>query len=69
VDAPLIGAPSSAKIKVVERDPVMPWVKLGNQCYFGMNAHIGVDVDYGLGHTVIRTIDLEGKGLLATILP
>lgn len=33
----------------------MPQTKKGNQWYFGMKAHIGVDAQSGLVHTVIGT--------------
>ena len=55
MDATLIAAPSSTKNKSGERDPAMHYVKKGNQWHFGMNAHIGVDADSGLVHTVICT--------------
>jgi len=55
VDATLIAAPSSIKNKDGERDPEMHQVKKGNQWHFGMKAHIGVDADSGLVHTVIGT--------------
>ena len=38
-----------------ERDPEMHQSKKGNQWYFGMKAHIGVDADSGLVHTVRGT--------------
>jgi IS5 family transposase len=55
VDATLIAAPSSTKNKSGERDPEMHQSKKGNQWYFGMKAHIGVDADSGLVHTVKGT--------------
>ena len=55
VDATLIAAPSSTKNKSGERDPEMHQTQKGNQWYFGMKAHIGVDADSGLVHTVIGT--------------
>jgi IS5 family transposase len=55
VDASLIAAPSSTKNKSGERDPEMHQTKKGNQWHFGMKAHIGVDADSGLVHTVIGT--------------
>jgi IS5 family transposase len=48
VDAMLIAAPSSTKNASGERDPQMKQSKKGNQSYFGMKAHIGVDVESGL---------------------
>ena len=55
VDATIIAAPSSTKNKQKSRDPEMHQTKKGNQWYFGMKAHIGVDVASGLVHTVIGT--------------
>ena len=55
VDATLIAAPSSTKNKSGQRDPEMHQSKKGSQWYFGMKAHIGVDADSGLVHTVIGT--------------
>jgi len=43
VDASIISAPSSTKNKKKERDPEMKQTKKGNQWYFGMKAHIGID--------------------------
>ncbi len=55
VDATLIAAPSSTKNSKGERDPEMHQTKKGNQWHFGMKAHIGVDANSGLVHTVIGT--------------
>ena len=55
VDATLIAAPSSTKNSTGERDPAMRQSKKGNQWYFGMKAHIGVDAESGLVHTVRGT--------------
>ncbi len=55
VDATLIAAPSSTKNKDGQRDPEMHQSKKGNQWFFGMKAHIGVDADSGLVHTVRDT--------------
>lgn len=55
VDATLIAAPSSTKNASGERDPEMHQTKKGNQWHFGMKAHIGVDAESGLVHTVIGT--------------
>ena len=55
VDVTLIPAPSSTKNKDKARDPEMHSSKKGNQWYFGMKAHIGVDADSGLVHTVRGT--------------
>ena len=55
VDATIIAAPSSTKNADGKRDPEMHQTKKGNQWYFGMKAHIGVDTDSGLVHTVVTT--------------
>jgi len=55
VDATIIAAPSSTKNAEGERDPEMHQAKKGEQWYFGMKAHIGVDADSGLVHTVTTT--------------
>jgi len=55
VDATLIAAPSSTKNASGERDPEMKQSKKGNQWFFGMKAHIGVDAASGLVHTVRGT--------------
>jgi IS5 family transposase len=55
VDATIIAAPSSTKNKDGERDPEMHQTKKGQQWHFGMKAHIGVDAESGLVHTVIGT--------------
>lgn len=52
VDATLINAPSSTKNQDKARDPEMHQTKKGNQWFFGMKAHIGVDAESGLTHTV-----------------
>ena len=55
VDATIIAAPPSTKNRSGERDPEMHQTKKGNQWHFGMKAHIGVDAESGLVHTVIGT--------------
>jgi IS5 family transposase len=55
VDATIIAAPSSTKNQQGERDPEMHQTKKGNQWHFGMKAHIGVDAESGLVHTVVGT--------------
>ena len=68
VDATLIAAPSSTKNADGERDPEMHQAKKGNDWYFGMKAHIGVDAQSGLVHTVAGTAanvnDLNMAGVL-----
>ena len=51
MDATLIAASPSTKNKDRKRDPDMSQSKKGNQWYFGMKAHIGVDARSGLVHT------------------
>ena len=55
VDATIIEAPASTKNDAQQRDPEMHQVKKGNQWYFGMKAHIGVDAQTGLVHSVATT--------------
>ena len=52
VDSTIIEAPSSTKNKKKERDPDAHQVKKGNTWHFGYKAHIGVDQDSGLVHSV-----------------
>ena len=55
VDSTIISAPSSTKNKEKKRDPDAHQVKKGNTWHFGYKAHIGVDKDSGLVHTVKAT--------------
>jgi IS5 family transposase len=55
VDATIINAPSSTKNRTKGRDPEMHQTKKGNQWYFGMKAHIGVDSQTKLIHSVVAT--------------
>jgi len=55
VDATIIATPSSTKNAEGARDPEMHQARKGNQWFFGMKAHIGVDADSGLVHTVTTT--------------
>ena len=55
VDATIIAAPSSTKNAQGERDPEMHQTEKGNQWHLGMKAHIAVDADSGLVHTVTTT--------------
>jgi IS5 family transposase len=55
VDATIIHAPSSTKNASGERDPEMHQTKKGNQWYFGLKAHVGVDAKQGTVHTVVTT--------------
>ncbi len=55
VDATIINAPSSTKDKEKSRDPDMHQTRKGNQWYFGMKAHIGVDSKTKLIHSIAVT--------------
>ena len=55
VDATILAAPPSTKNKSKERDPEMHQAKKGNAWHFGMKAHVGVDLDSGLVHTLVGT--------------
>jgi IS5 family transposase len=52
VDATIIDAPSSTKNKAGARDPEMSSTKKGNDWFFGMKAHVGVDADSGITHSL-----------------
>src|SRR5438045_2488367 len=54
-DATIINAPSSTKNADKARDPEMHQTKKGNQWYFGMKAHLGVDSRTKLIHAVVAT--------------
>jgi transposase, IS5 family len=55
VDATIISAPSSTKNAQRERDPEMHQTRKGQQWYFGMKLHIGVDSESGLAHSAVVT--------------
>jgi IS5 family transposase len=55
VDATIIDAPSSTKNQARARDPEMCSTKKGNHWYFGMKAHVGVDVGSGAVHSLEAT--------------
>lgn len=55
VDASIINAPSSTKNKEKSRDSEMHQTRKGNQWYFGMKAHIGVDSKTKIIHSVAAT--------------
>ncbi len=54
VDATIIGAPSSTKNADKQRDPEMHQTRKGQQWFFGMKLHIGVDSQTGLAHSARR---------------
>ena len=69
VDATIIDAPSSTKNKKGARDPDMHQTKKGNQWYFGMKAHIGVDSRTKLIHSVAATAaNVHDSQLLGDLL-
>lgn len=55
VDATIIAAPSSTKNEAKARDPEMSSTKKGNDWFFGMKAHVGVDADSGIVHSLETT--------------
>ena len=55
VDATIIGAPSSTKNTDKARDPEMHQTRKGQQWFFGMKLHIGVDSQRGLAHSAVVT--------------
>ena len=55
VDATIIAAPSSTKNAKRERDPEMHQTRKGQQWYYGMKLHIGVDSQTGLTHSAVVT--------------
>jgi transposase, IS5 family len=55
VDATIIQAPSSTKNQEQQRDPEMKQTRKGNQWYFGMKAHVGVDSNTKMIHTAVAT--------------
>jgi len=69
VDATLIAASPSTKNKEQKRDPEMSQSKKGNQWYFGMKAHIGVDADSGLVHTAgVTTGKVHDAKVMANLI-
>src|ERR1700712_1289883 len=69
VDATIIGAPSSTKNADKQRDPEMHQTRKGQQWYFGMKLHIGVDTKTGLAHSaVITAANVHDKHPLPNLL-
>jgi len=66
VDATIIHAPSSTKNREQKRDEEMHQTKKGKQWYFGMKAHVGVDSQTKLIHSVVATAANVADG---TVLP
>ena len=54
-DATIISAPSSTKNATKQRDPEMHQTRKGQQWYFGMKAHVGVDSRTRLIHSAVAT--------------
>lgn len=55
VDATIIDAPTSTKNKAKQRDPEMHQTRKGNEWYFGMKLHVGVDSKNTLIHSIATT--------------
>jgi IS5 family transposase len=69
VDATIINARSSTKNKEKKRDPGMHQTRKGNQWYFGMKAHIGVDSQTKLIHSVAVTpANIHGSQVMEDLL-
>ena len=69
VDATILHAPSSTKNATGERDPAMHQTCKGNQWYFGLKAHIGVDSKQGTVHSVCTTAaSVSDKHMLPHLL-
>lgn len=69
VDATLIDAPTSTKNKDKQRDPEMHQTRKGHQWYFGMKAHIGVDSQSKLIHSVaVTAANVHDSQLLEDLL-
>ena len=69
VDATIINAPSSTKNADKARDPEMHQTKKGNQWYFGMKAHVGVDSKTKMIHSVAATpANVHDSHLIADLL-
>jgi IS5 family transposase len=69
VDATIIAAPSSTKNADKARDPEMHQTRKGQQWYFGMKMHIGVDSRTGLAHSaVVTAANVHDKHALPQLL-
>jgi len=69
VDATIINAPSSTKNASGERDPEMHQTKKGNQWFFGMKGHVGVDNKTKLIHSVAASAaNVRDSNLLPELL-
>lgn len=69
VDATIIAAPSSTKNAAKARDPEMHQTRKGQQWYFGMKLHIGVDSKTKLIHAAKTTAaNVHDAKMLAELL-
>jgi len=69
VDATILHAPTSTKNQEQQRDPEMHQTKKGNQWYFGMKAHVGVDSKTKIIHTAVATAaNVADSTILADLL-
>ena len=69
VDATNNGAPSSTKNSDKTRRPEMHQTRKGQQWYFGMELHIGVDSETGLTHSaVVTAANVHDKNALTKLL-
>jgi IS5 family transposase len=69
VDATIINAPSSTKNAAKERDPEMHQTKKGNQWFFGMKGHFGVDRKTKLIHSVAASAaNMHDSNMLPELL-
>ena len=69
MDATLISAPSSTKNEKGERDPEMHQTRKGNQWYFGMKGHIGVDSKEKVIHsTEVTAANVHDSQMVPSLL-
>jgi len=69
VDATILGAPSSTKNQSGERDPEMHSTKKNGQWHFGMKAHVGVDAETKLIHSVeVTAANVHDSRVLGDLL-
>jgi IS5 family transposase len=69
VDASIIHAPSSTKNETKQRDPEMHQTRKGNQWFFGLKTHVGVDSKEGHVHSVATTAaSVADKHMLPDLL-
>ena len=69
VDATIINAPSSTKNQDGKHEPEMCQTQKGNQWYFGLKAHIGVDSNNKLVYSAaVTAANVHDSRLLADLL-